>query len=80
MVAVEADKLFDNILQGVCHDRFGNKKCRELDPLFTDDWQQDEAPSAKIRSTSRLLSLSCRSTKAIGISFFIFRVNLREGF
>jgi len=56
------------------------KKSHEHDALFTVDQQQDEAALVKFASSSWLLSLSCRSTKAIGISFFIYRVNLREGF
>jgi len=73
-------KLLDNIIQQVCHDRSDIKKCRRLDPLFTVNRQEDGAASAKRGSTTRLLSLSCRSTKAIGISFSSFRVSLREGF
>jgi len=72
-------KLVDDILQRVCHDDFGQKKCRELKQLFTVDRQQDEAALAKRSLTSRPMSMSCRSTKAIGISFFIYQVNLREG-
>jgi len=56
------------------------KKSQELDALFTFDQQQDEAALVKFASSSWLLSMSCRLTKVIGISFFIFRVNLREGF
>jgi len=69
-----------NIFQRVVMIQNEKKKCHELDALFTFDRQQDEAASAKIASSSWLLSLSCRSTKVIGISFLIFRVNLREGF
>jgi len=54
------------------------KKCHGLELLFTVDRQQDEAALAKRSSTSRPMSMSCRSTKAIGISFFIYRANLRE--
>jgi len=72
-------KLVDDILQRVCHDDFGQKKCRELKQLFTVDRQQDEAALAKRSLTSRPMSMSCRSTKAISISFFIYQVNLREG-
>jgi len=67
-------KLLDNIIQQVCHDRSDIKKCQGLDPLFTVNRQQDGAASAKRGSTKRLLSLSCRSTKAIGISFSSFLV------
>jgi len=56
------------------------KKSRELDALFTIDQQQDEAALVKFASSSWLLSLSCRSTMAIGISFSSFRVSLCEGF
>jgi len=73
-------KLVDDILQRVCDNDLETNKCRGLDPLFTVDWQEDGAASAKRGSTTWLLSLSCRSTKAIGISFSSFRVSLREGF
>jgi len=56
------------------------KKCHELDALFTFDRLQDEAASVKIASSSWPLLMSCQLTKVIGISFFIFRVNLRKGF
>jgi len=52
-------KPIDDIFHCFCLDEKDRKKCRELDPLFTVIRQQDEAALAKIRSTSRLLSLSC---------------------
>jgi len=73
-------KLLDNIIQQVCHDWLDIKKSHKLDALFTIHQQQDEAALVKFASSSWLLSLSCGSTKVIGISFSSFCVSLHEGF
>jgi len=56
------------------------KKWCAFDALSTADCQQDEAALAKMASSSLSLSMSCQSTKVIGISFSSFCILFTEGF
>jgi len=58
----------------------GRKKCHELDPLFTVNWQQDEAALAKMGLSLQLMSMSCQLTKVFCISFSSFCIIFMEGF
>jgi len=50
----------------------GRKKCHEWDVLFTADWQQDEAASAKTASRPWQLLMFHRTMMVINITFSNF--------